>query len=233
MRAAVWWDVCGAAAVLAAVALVIAAAMSAGVYRHPVVARQATSTSTVVAIGDSIMDGHGLDPDQAWPAVVSQYNGWHLVNLATDGAGFVTKGDDGSIFADQVNEAVEFDPSMVILSGSSNDLGVSESDVQASMISAMHTLRHDLPHTRIVAVSPVWNESESPAQLDEINDDMESTVMSVGGVYLDIGRPLLGKAGYMQSDDVHPTADGQLAIAAAVEQRMHAARIALSGPVRP
>ncbi|GAB3795514.1 hypothetical protein GCM10028798_04370 [Humibacter antri] len=211
--------VSAAAAVLGVAALVVAASLSANVHRHPITAKS-SPTTTVVAVGDSIMDGNGLTPDEAWPNVVAGYNGWHLANLATDGAGFVNQGNNGSIFADQVDEAVEFDPTMVIISGSSNDLGASESDVQKSMISAMRTLRHDLPHTKIVAVSPVWNESKPPAQLDQINDDMESAVRSVGGTYLDIGRPLLGKPGYMQSDDVHPTADGQLLIAAAVERSL-------------
>ena len=217
--------VSAAALVLGGAALVIAAVLSANVHRHPIAADQPADATTVVAVGDSIMDGNGLDPDQAWPKVIAGYNGWHMVNLATNGAGFVTQGNNGSIFADQVKEAVQLDPSMVVISGSSNDLGVSESDVQQSMISAMDMLRHDLPHTTIVAVSPVWNENEPPAQLDEINDDMEAAVKSVHGVYLDIGRPLLGKPGYMQSDDVHPTADGQLVIAAAVEERMRAAHL--------
>lgn len=214
-----------AAAVLAAAALVVSAVGTAGIHRQPATAASGAAGATVVAIGDSIMGGHGLEPSQAWPAVVAGYNGWHLVNLSTDGAGFVAKGDDGSLFSDQVQEAVELDPSMVLISGSSNDLGVSESEVQASMISAMRTLRHDLPHTRIVAVSPVWNENEPPAQLDEINDDMEAAVASVGGAYIDIGTPLLNKPGFMQSDDGHPTAGGQLAIAAAVQQALRAKRV--------
>jgi acyl-CoA thioesterase-1 len=223
--AAVALGVSAAAVVLGVAALVVATTLSANLRSHPIVADQPADATTVVAIGDSIMDGNGLDPDQAWPKVIAGYNGWHLVNLATNGAGFVAKGNNGSIFADQVNEAVQFVPSMVIISGSSNDLGVPESDVQASMISAMNMLRHDLPHTRIVAVSPVWNENEHPKQLDEINDDMEAAVKHVGGTYLDIGTPLLGKPGYMQSDDVHPTSDGQLVIAAAVEARMRATHL--------
>ncbi|MGN6125148.1 MAG: SGNH/GDSL hydrolase family protein [Humibacter sp.] len=223
--AGAWLGVSAAFLVLGGCALAIAASLSSDVHPHPVTADPPASTGTVVAVGDSIMDGHGLQPDQAWPAVVARYNGWHLVNLATDGAGFVTKGNDGSFFADQVREAVELDPAIVIISGSSNDLGVPESDVQESIISAMDTLRHDLPHTTIVAVSPVWNESEPPAQLDRINDDMESAVKSANGIYVSIGKPLLGMPGYLQSDDVHPTVDGQLVIASAVEEGLESAHI--------
>ncbi|GAB3394550.1 hypothetical protein GCM10027568_25370 [Humibacter soli] len=223
--AAAWLGVSAAFLVLGGCALAIAASLSADVHAHPVTADPPADAGTVVAIGDSIMDGHGLEPAQAWPAVVAGYNGWHLVNLATDGAGFVTRGNDGSIFADQVEEAVELDPSMVVISGSSNDLGVPESDVQESIISAMDMLRHDLPHATIVAVSPVWNEKEPPAQLDSINDDMESAVKSANGIYISIGKPLLGMPGYLQSDDVHPTVDGQLVIAAAVEKGLESAHI--------
>ena len=56
----------------------------------------------MVAIGDSIMEGHGLDPGQAWPALLAQEYGWRLTNLASDGSGFVTPGNNGDTFADQV-----------------------------------------------------------------------------------------------------------------------------------
>ena len=46
----------------------------------------------VVAIGDSIMEGHGLDPSDAWPALLAKQNGWRLTNLASDGSGFATVG---------------------------------------------------------------------------------------------------------------------------------------------
>ena len=223
--AASWLTACAAALVLGVIAALMAATLSANVHRRPVGVATRLPTTTVVAIGDSIMDGHGLDPSQAWPAVVAGYDGWRLVNLASDGAGFVTKGNDGAIFADQVTEAVELDPTMVIISGSSNDLGVPEADVQQSMVSAMDTLRQDLPHARIVAVSPVWNESEPPAELDQINTDMKAAVKAVGGTYIDIGTPLLGKPGDMQSDDVHPTSDGQLVIAADVEEGLEKSHI--------
>lgn len=178
----------------------------------------ASSMRTVVAIGDSIMDGHGLDPSQAWPVQLAGYNGWRMINLATDGAGFVSVGDNGTIFADQVDEAVRLDPQSVILAGSSNDLGESESAIEKSMVSAMDTLHSKLPHTTIIAVSPVWNEKQQPSQLDLIDDDLASAVKAVGGHYIEIGQPLLNKPGMMQGDDVHPTAAGQLVIAAAVQE---------------
>lgn len=176
-----------------------------------------TAGETVVAIGDSIMSGHGLDADQSWPAVVARDNGWTLTNLAADGDGFVTPGNDETIFSDQVEEAIARRPQLVMLSGSSNDLGVPESAVRAAIDRAVTTLRRALPDAIIVAVTPVWNEKASPTQLDRINDDVQAAVQKAGGIYLDIGRPLLGRADMMQSDDVHPTAAGQLAIAAAVE----------------
>ena len=43
----------------------------------------------VAAVGDSIMDGHDIGPDAAWPVLVAEQNDWQLTNFATDGAGFV------------------------------------------------------------------------------------------------------------------------------------------------
>jgi acyl-CoA thioesterase I len=198
------------AAITAGVAVVVPAVA------HP-------SGQTVVAIGDSIMDGHGLDDAQSWPEVVARTHGWNLTDLAADGDGFVTPGNDGTTFADQVTKAIKLHPSMVILSGSSNDLGKDETQVEAAITAAIAKLRAALPDAAIVAASPVWREDAFPAQLTQIANAVAHAVRAAGGTVLTFADPLRGHPELMQSDDVHPTAAGQLAIAALVEQRLESA----------
>ena len=201
-------------------ALILGLAMTAGA---GIVAFGAgAAPQKVVAIGDSIMDGHGLTERQSWPEVVGRDRGWRLTDLAADGDGFVQKGDDGTTVADQVRDAIRIRPDIVLLAGSSNDLGQPEAQVAAAVRGALHELRRALPSAEIVAVSPVWNETTWPAQLREIARTVHAQVEQVGGTVLSFPDPLRGHPEYMQSDDVHPTAAGQLAIATAVEQRWEA-----------
>lgn len=207
--------------VLASVAVSVVGYLIVGV---PAAAATA-GRSTVVAIGDSIMDGHNLRPDQAWPMIVAAGDDWSLTNLAADGDGFVAVGDDGTTFLQQVREAVSLRPKTVVVSASSNDLGVSEPEVRAATVEAVDELHVALPAAEIVGVSPIWNQSSPPPQLDQMGTDLDAAVSAVGGAYLDIGNPLNDRPDLMQGGDVHPTAAGQLAIAAAVQAALAAAKL--------
>ena len=211
----------GAGALLVAVSLAVGVVSATG---RPTIVEHTTQASatgpTVVAIGDSIMEGHGLDPSQAWPALLAQEYGWRLTNLASDGSGFVTPGNNGDTFADQVAVAARLNPSIVFVSGSSNDLGSDDTMIAGETAATIRALHAALPRAEILAVSPVWNDKNVPPQLDDIDLDVVRAVSAVGGRTLDIGQPLFGKPTLMQSDDVHPTPAGQQVIAAAVSKAL-------------
>ena len=178
----------------------------------------------VVAVGDSIMKGHGLRPSQAWPALLARDQGWRLDNLACDGAGFLAVGDDsdcGTTFAGLVRRAVAEHPDVVIVQGSSNDLGEKDSDLEQETERQLAQIRRALPHARILGLSTIWNDHTPPAQIGTITDQVRGAVHAVGGTFIDVGQPLEGHPAWMQHDDVHPTAQGQTAIWGAV---LHALR---------
>src|SRR6218665_1828998 len=125
----------------------------------------------VVAIGDSIMSGHGLDPDQAWPTLLAQQFGWRLTNLASDGSGFVQVGDNGDTFADQARIAIGLSPDLIIFAGSSNDLGRSDAEISERTSGTIRAIRTALPTVGILAVSPIWNDTDEPSQLLTIDAD--------------------------------------------------------------
>lgn len=213
---------------VAVLAIVLGAAASgAAAATHPTITKRITvgalTGPRVVAIGDSIMEGHGLDPSQAWPALLAKDYGWRLTNLASDGSGFVTVGDNGDTFADQVAVAVRLHPAIVIISGSSNDLGQPDATIARNTDATIRSIRAALPHAEILAVSPVWNDTTEPAQLLTIGEDVAHAGRAVGARELDIGRPLLGQPALLQADDVHPTVTGQQAIASAVEAALGSA----------
>ncbi|HEY5224214.1 MAG TPA: GDSL-type esterase/lipase family protein [Microbacteriaceae bacterium] len=214
-----------------AVGTVIAALVTAAtaVSAQPHVVPQTTEGSSngpvVVAIGDSIMAGHGLTPAEAWPALLAQADGWRVTNLASDGSGFVAIGDEGDTFANQVSAAIALHPDVVIVEGSSNDVGVSNTVLEAATDSTMAQLRQALPRATLIGLSAVWSDTPPPSQLADIDDQVDSAVTGNGGYYLDVGQPFGGHPDLMQSDDVHPTAAGQRALVEAVSDALAEAAI--------
>jgi acyl-CoA thioesterase-1 len=190
----------------------------------------AAGQPVVVAIGDSIMKGHGLTGSQAWPALIAKDNGWALTNLACDGAGFVTAGDANDCaddFAGLVAQAVKLNPRLILISGSSNDLGVDNNRLLPQTQSVIGALHSALPGATIVGISAVWNDTAAPDQVNDINDQMRSAIKLARGTYLDVGQPLAGHREWLQGDDVHPTATGQQVLATRIAAAIRSAKVTL------
>ncbi len=187
---------------------------------EPVAPQAVMAAPQVLTIGDSIMKGFGLPTSQAWPALIAAQNGWELTTLACNGAGFLTIGstqDCGNNFPGVVIAAAALHPDIIIISGSSNDFGENNTALLDSTITAVTRLRAEFPNARIIGLSTVWGDTAPPAQLAQIDAQVTQAVEQVGGTYLDIGQPLSGHPEWMQADDVHPTADGQLVLDAAIQ----------------
>jgi acyl-CoA thioesterase-1 len=141
------------------VAVVTSVAGAAPAANSPVITAVKTNSSAtgplVVAVGDSILSGHGLGPDESWVAQLALQNNFNLVNLASDGSGFVTAGDNNDTFADQIKTAIDLKADLVILSGSSNDLGQSDAAVETATEAVVTKLHTALPKAQVIAVSGV------------------------------------------------------------------------------
>ncbi|MBG6108246.1 SGNH/GDSL hydrolase family protein [Frigoribacterium sp. CG_9.8] len=178
----------------------------------------------VLTIGDSIMNGFGLNKADAWPGLLATANGWNLTSLACDGAGFLAPGSPdecGNTFGAVIRSAAVTDsdlhPDLIIIEGSSNDFGQSDPELLAATLSALADLRSEFPDAEIIGLSTVWSESEPPSQLADINSQMQRAVTAVGGHYLDIAQPFSEQPQFLQDDDVHPTAAGQQVLATAIQ----------------
>ena len=182
----------------------------------------------VVAIGDSIMKGHGLPGSQAWPAIIGAANHWTVHNLACDGAGFKTVGaayDCAAPFNALVQKAEELKPDIVLISGSSNDLGAANDTLSSATAAALRSLRAENPNALIIGISTVWGDTLTPPQIENINDQVRAAVDEVGGLYLNIGQPLANHRSLLQSDDVHPTAEGQRVLAQVISRALRGANV--------
>jgi lysophospholipase L1-like esterase len=186
-------------------------------------------SQVVVTIGDSIMAGYGLDDvTDAWPELLATGTPTKLVNLACSGAGFIAVGGCGTDYAGLIEQAAAAQPTLVIVESSSNDMGQPDAAIDKATAATMAALRSAVPQATIVALSTVWNEADSwPEEVTSSSDSIERAVSAQHGIYLDLGQPLEGHPEWMQSDDVHPTVDGQRVLAESVRRALASVGLAL------
>lgn len=186
----------------------------------PMLTADTTSPLQVLTIGDSIMRGHGLTQAQAWPSLLAGSEGWTVTNAGCDGAGVLSVGDANQCTGNYegiIDAAAGLNPDIIIFEGSSNDFGEDAPALLAATISELHTLRADFPDTEIVGLSTLWGYSDPPAQIAQVNAEVDMAVTAVGGTYVDVGQPMHGHPEWMQADDVHPNADGQAVLATTIQ----------------
>jgi len=206
------------AALLALTALSGCAAASAA--SNAVAAASTSATAEhVVVIGDSIESGLGLEPAEAWPALLASAHGWRLDNLSEPGAGFVAPGPDGDNFSAQVDRAIALKPQLVFIGASDNDLDSDGAQVAAAMQQAVQRLSAALPGTRLIAFNALSG-AAGDDELSGVNTSLQQAVLAAGGTWLDLGQPYRGQAGLVQDDGEHPTLPGQQAIAATVAAKL-------------
>lgn len=185
----------------------------------PTTASASATAEHVVVIGDSIESGLGLDPSEAWPALLASSHGWRLDNLSEPGAGFVAPGPDGDNFSAQVDRAIALNPQLVFIGASDNDLDSDGAQVASAMQQAVQRLTSALPSTRLVGFSALSGQA-GDADLSGVDTSLQQAVLAAGGTWLDLGQPYRGQAGLVQDDGEHPTLPGQQAIAATVAAKL-------------
>ncbi|NQX14468.1 SGNH/GDSL hydrolase family protein [Rathayibacter sp. VKM Ac-2857] len=166
----------------------------------------------VTIVGDSIVRGLGLDPGQAWPALVGDDLGWTVDNLGCDGGGFIEPGDCGVAIGDRAEEIADTRPDAIVLIASSNDLGWTPEEVADAMGPAVQAIAQASPSARLIALDSVWGPDPRPEDLDAYDAALVDAVDAAGGISLEYPDPLRAD-GLLAEDGVHPTAEGQVALA--------------------
>jgi acyl-CoA thioesterase I len=205
---------------VAATALAGCATTARPVAAEASVAPAADDRPSAIAIGDSIAFGKGVAAGQAWPALVAEQHGWRLDDLAVSGSGFVKAGWNGTTYRDQVDTALTLHPEYILIAATRNDRDQDPEAVAASADELLGELHEAFPRAHIIGITGIWGADPQPATLDRVDDIVSAAVRGVGGEFLDLGRPLEGRPGLLQSDGIHPNAAGQRAVAARIENRL-------------
>ncbi|WP_025157452.1 SGNH/GDSL hydrolase family protein [Leifsonia aquatica] len=209
-----------AALAVAATALTGCAATAKPVAAESAAAPAAAERPSAVAIGDSIAFGKGVGPGEAWPALIAEQHGWRLDDLAVSGSGFIKAGWNGTTYRDQVDRALKLHPEYILIAATRNDRDQDPAAVTASADRLLGELRDAFPKAHIIGITGIWGADPQPATMDRVDDIVGAAVRTVGGDFLDLGRPLEGKADLLQADGIHPNAAGQRAVAARIENRL-------------
>jgi len=122
---------------------------------------------------------------------------------------------------------VALHPALIIISGSSNDLGIDNDHLRTQTDSVVSSLHAKLPATAILGISTVWNDTVAPEQMTDINEQVRAAILAVKGTYLDIGQPLAGHRTWLQSDRVHPTVRGQQELAEVITGAIRSAKLSI------
>lgn len=187
----------------------------------PVSASGSAATPPVIAqpvvafLGDDWTAGAGASKkSKRFTTIVSKDLGLDERNFGTVGSGYAA----GGPYADRISEVAAAHPSVVVVSGGRNDYADSGSASDGAR-KLFKDLRKALPNAVLIAIAPMWGDSDLPPGLATLSQAVKGAVRAVNGTYLDIADPLHGRPALM-ADAVDPDDEGYAAITKAVEPRL-------------
>lgn len=201
---------------------VLSLGLLAGVVTHTPVERFTTSgldphLNHIAVIGDSYTTGTdegGLGPkgwsSLAWSELAHRGVQLNADVVAEGGAGYVARGNRGSIFGDLTARAVKPDDTLVVFFGSRNDKDLDPAAITMMSHNAFTLAQHLAPSAKLLVVGPPWVSADVPPSILGIRDILKSQAHDVGAVFFDpiedgwfFDRPDL-----IARDGIHPTDAG-------------------------
>lgn len=203
--------------------LAVLAVITLGVVLYALDRSFATQTAApmpkVAFIGDSYTAGNGTSSEaMRWTTRLSSTEGWSEANFGRGGTGYAMGGDTTSGvlrpgYSASIADVAKGAPEVVIVSGGRNDTPLPVATVTVAVADFYAKLHAALPSAKIIAISPVWDASAPPQNLDLIASSVKASAEGVGGTYLGIGQPLKGHPELITDDKVHPNDAGAQALA--------------------
>ncbi len=167
--------------------------------------------SVVLALGDSITAGHGLTPEQAWPAHLADRTGWKVVN------GGVSGNTTGDALARLPGLLDEHAPRLVLVTLGGNDMlrKLPETRTRQDLVRILELAKgRNAPPVLIATPKPsvagaVFQNLSAPVFYAEVAKDRQVPLIAdaVSDVLSDPALKL---------DPLHPNAEGHRALAGRV-----------------
>jgi lysophospholipase L1-like esterase len=205
--------------------VVISLALAVGIVSHrPAPARPYQTAARgipmdhVAVIGDSYTTGtdEGGQGSNAWTTrtwlALAQQGVQISPDVASEGrAGYVVRGDHGSVFEDLTDRAVEPDDALVVFFGSRNDQGVDPMQMAAMAHDTFDMARRIAPSSKLLVIGSPWPTANPPFDMLYVRDTLNSQAEWAGATFIDpisegwfVGRPdLIGPDGVHPNDAGH------------------------------
>src|SRR6201996_6005603 len=159
--------------------------------RYQMVAR-GTPIDHVAVIGDSYTTGtdEGGWGSNAWTnrtwLTLSRQGMQVVPNVASEGrAGYVVRGDHGSLFEDLTGRAVHPDDALVVFFGSRNDHGVDPAQMSAMAHDTFDLARRIAPSSKLLVIGPPWPTADPPFDVLYSRDTLNSQARNAGATFID------------------------------------------------
>lgn len=104
--------------------------------------------SVVLALGDSITAGHGVMPEEAWPALLARRSGWRIVNAGVSGD------TSGGALQRLAALIAEHAPQLVIVEIGGNDMlrRAAESKISANLVAIIELAQQHQARVVLLAI---------------------------------------------------------------------------------
>ncbi|WP_375504114.1 SGNH/GDSL hydrolase family protein [uncultured Jatrophihabitans sp.] len=140
-------------------------------------------------------------------------------NFGRDGSGYAKSGGADGAYDSRVDDVAAAKPDVVIVSGGRNDTADYLPTLRARIKALFADLHDRLPNATLIALAPMWGDSEPPADLEPVAAAVKQYVQAAGGTYLDLTDPVRGHPEFMD-DDADPNNKGYAAIATALAPKI-------------
>ena len=182
-------------------------------------ARQtAADPLTAVFLGDSYTVGAGDPaPDGGYVATVARRLRWTARPAAQSGTGYVSDGRQPgrSPYAGRLDEVAAAEPDIVVVQGSTNDVGQPPDAVGRAAGELYEALRSRLPGARVVVLGPLSPPGVDPVGVRTVRDELAQAADAAELPFIDpIAEGWLSPPDGLFADPVHPNRAGyrQLAV---------------------
>jgi lysophospholipase L1-like esterase len=208
-------------AAVAAVATMVAVLVFGGVVSPPQSASATENTaakrSLVVFVGNSFTSGSAMDSSGVarYPSLLSARLGFPYMTLTAEGAGYAAAGSQSRTFV-TLAKKVPRNAAVVVVLGSSDDVGHTAADIRAGAASTYARIHKQAPDAVILAVASPWGERPAPRGIVTARDAVRDAALQDGDAFVDPIADnwwVAGPSGAVGQDGVHPTDTGHAEIA--------------------
>lgn len=204
--------------------LVISMACAVGLTSHGTaparpyrLAALGTPLDHVAVIGDSYTTGtdEGGQGQNAWTnrtwLALARQGVQISPDVASEGrAGYVVRGDHGSLFEDLTGTAVHPDDALVVFFGSRNDEGVDPMQMAAMAHDTFELARRIAASAKLLVIGPPWPTADPPFDVLYVRDTLSSQAEWAGATFIDPIREgwFVGRPDLIGPDGIHPNDAG-------------------------